>query len=280
MPNPNVMIDLFALAQANAPELEHAYADAQSLRPQADQSHVQAFVDWVDNSSRISINVRVYLVAEIVTGGKYQNIYDWADEQAAVSGQQRETILRERLKQFFDKRISFDNAFENGDSFLYGALNCGGLGLSAYGSCCMVLTQKFEKASTKVAYLNGDSLKVCVDAHGAVNELQVRQNSAPSSHRAVLAAIKHSADLKSSVPADWATLLFGGGSYMEAVFVGNVLVDSLECVRMSAVDYQRHWDMAFSSFGKSFNEAERALIHDFVQIMKAHNAAKPSLVVI
>ena len=54
----------------------------------------------------------------------------------------------------------------------------------------------------------------------------------------------------------------------EVVFVGDVSLNTVQCVRGLKSEYDRMWDMAFASFGRKLGDAERALVHDFVQMRR------------
>jgi hypothetical protein len=125
------------------------------------------FAAWVEAEALISINVKLFVIVELLNGGRYQNTFEWAQEQAVLSGRSVDDALRERLHKFYDKRVTFDRAFNNGEQFRYGALNGGGVGLPEYDPYCVVLTRTFQRSLTDIAWLPGDSLKICFASDGS-----------------------------------------------------------------------------------------------------------------
>src|SRR5260370_4172494 len=119
------------------------------------------FAAWVESEALISINVRAFVILELLDGGHYQNIYEWADEQSRLSGRPAEDALRERLGKYYNKRMTLDGAFVDGNKLRYGALNAGGAGLVAYDPYCLVLIRRFHSALSRVAYFPRDSPEVC-----------------------------------------------------------------------------------------------------------------------
>ncbi len=54
-------------------------------------------------------------------------------------------------------------------------------------------------------------------------------------------------------------------------------MNDLKCVRVSTEEYQQKWELAFSNFGKSLTEPERAEVQDFVQLLRAVKDGKIQL---
>jgi hypothetical protein len=152
------MLDLFAIAAANAPALEQAFEAAVTAMPPQQAASVRDFASWVDTNALISINVKLYVVGDLLSGRSYQNQHELADEQAGLSGRESGEILRENLGSHYEGRVAFDVAFKDGVRFRYGALNAGSAGLTSYGPYCIVLTRAYEQSLAEVAFLPGDSL--------------------------------------------------------------------------------------------------------------------------
>jgi hypothetical protein len=67
---------------------------------------------------------------------------------------------------------------------------------------------------------------------------------------------------------DWHTLVMLRGRYFEVIFVGDVFLDSVECVRVLKVENDAMWDLAFASYGRKLEPAERALAQDFIVLRR------------
>lgn len=263
------MLDLFAIARANAGAVHAAFEAAVAGLPEAEAAAVREFAAWVEAEGLISINDHLCIVVELLTRGRYQNTYEWAKDQASLTGQAVEDILRRRLGGFYDRRVAFDNTFKDGETFRYGALNAGGAGLPKYGSYCLVLARAFQNALPQIAYLPGDSLTVCFSADGQLDQAAVERCATPHAHRHEMVALHRAGEAPVTPKAEWPKLVLGAGRYFEAVFVGEVTLQALNCVRVPRSEYDRKWDRTFASFGKKCGDAERALMHDFRRLLLA-----------
>ncbi|MBF0531313.1 MAG: hypothetical protein HQK55_18995, partial [Deltaproteobacteria bacterium] len=92
-------------------------------------------------------------------------------------------ILEEKLGKYYDRRLAFDNAFEDGTRFRYGALNAGGVGLSLFGDFCMVLNRSFMESLNDAVYLPDDSLVCCFNELHQFDVDAVRRKVCPHTHR-------------------------------------------------------------------------------------------------
>lgn len=262
------MLDLFAIARANANAVQTAFDSAAAALPPDQAVLLREFAAWVEAEALVSINVKLFVIVEFLNGGRYQNTYEWAQEQARLSGRSADDAMRERLHKFYDKRVTFDRAFKNGEQFRYGALNGGGAGLPEYDPYCVVLTRAFQTSLSDIAWLPEDSLKICFASDGSFDTTVVENRTAPDTHRHLLAATERASEVPPTDKRDWAGLVASPGRYFEVVFVGDVSLNTVKCVRMLKTEYDRMWDMAFASFGRKLGDAERALVHDFVQMRR------------
>jgi hypothetical protein len=90
------------------------------------------------------------------------------------------------------------------------------------------------------------------------------------------------AEIEVAQKSEWSQLLISNDSkqYFEIIFIGDGTLSDLHCVRVSAIEYQKKWDLAFTSFGKSLPEPERAEIQDFIQLLRAEKGGKIKLEII
>lgn len=262
-------MDIFAIAEANSERVGQSFESAMQPLPEVEARSVKQFADWVKSHSLISINVKLFVIVELLNGRSFQNIYEWADEQAALSSRPVEDILRERLQGFYDRRRSFDGAFENGTAFRYGAINAGGAGLTNYDPYCLVFTRDFQETRDSIAYLPGDSLIICFDRDGNFREDVVETSVAPHSERHLMVAKERLREIAGTEETTWPALVVSAGRYFEAVFLGEVRLNAIGSVRMMRAEYDRIWDLAFGSFARKLGAAERALIQDLVELRRA-----------
>lgn len=276
------MLDLFSIADKNADNIYKAFNNTITDLPDNEAKQAKEFAEWVEAEALISINLRLFVIAELLGGMPYRNIHEWAQEQATLSGRTKDEILRERLKGFYEKRMTFDQAFEKGEYFRYGALNAGCLGLFAYGAYCAVLTCNFQQSLNQSAYLPDDSLENCFSNADKFDHNILEQSAAPYSHRHWLATNKRIAEVGQTPKKDWGQLLISPASkqYVEIIFIGEITMNSLQCIRISNEEYMQMWELAFGNFSRSQSDAERAWVQDFNQLLHANKDGKIQLKVI
>ena len=190
--------------------------------------------------------------------------------------------MRERLKGFYQKRMTFDRAFQYGERFRYGALNAGGLGLSVYAPYCAVLSPDFSNALDQIACLPGDSLDICFARAGKFDHIDLEKSVGPYSHRHWMVTSQRIGEIDSTPKHYWQQLLVSLDfkRYFEIIFIGDVSLKDLYCVRIPAAEYQAMWELAFANYGRKLSEAERAWVQDFIQLIRASKDGKIQVEVI
>ncbi|MGO8790052.1 MAG: hypothetical protein ACLQVL_22070 [Terriglobia bacterium] len=262
------MLDLFGIAHSNGTAMDERFGSVLAKMLPEHAHLLKDFASWVESNDRISINAKLYVVGDILSGRPIQNTYEFAKEQAHLSGRSVEEILRERLQGFYQTRIAFDRAFTGGEKFCYGAMYVGGPGLTEYGPYCVVLTRAFQESLAQIAYLPGDSLEVCFAADATLDEDAVRRFATPRTHRHFMVAISCASEVPSVERGQWQTLVALQEQYFEVIFIGEVLLKAVEHVCVLKAEYDRMWDLAFASFGKKLGAGERAIGNDFVTLQR------------
>ena len=208
------MVDLFDIAANNRDALDARFSALLSSASTNLAGTLQRFADTVQNHGRVSVNMRPMSLLSFLVLGFHQNIYEWSRSRGEESGKPGEEIIRERLGDFYARRVAFDRYFDKGETFRYGALNIGGPGATVYGDyCTIVLNRVFDGA--QVAYLKSDSLQTYFKADGAVDEAAVREDAALHSHRHASACLKCAPQLEVSGAAHWAALLCSDSDFVE-----------------------------------------------------------------
>lgn len=263
------MLDLFAIAKPNAIAVETAFERVVTALPPEEAASVREFAAWVEAEALIAINVRLLVVVELLNGGCYQNVYEWAQDRSRLCGRPTEDVLRECLGEYYDRRITFDRAFKNGESFRYGALNAGGVGLTRFAPYCVVLSRGFQDSLAEIACLPGDTLKMFFAADGSFDETAVERSATPHTHRHLMVATKRGNEIHQTSKPQWPGLVASENRFFEAVFVGEISLHAVHCVRVPKTEYDRWSDLAFANFGRKLGEAERAFVQDFIQLRRA-----------
>ena len=276
----SLTLDLFALATNNATGLEDTFSNITGASTPEHATLIRDFALWVENETLISINVKLYVVGDLLTGRPHLNTYESALEAAALTGQETEDLVRLHLSTYYVKRTTFDRAFVDGERFRYGALYVGGAGLPEYAPYCLVLAKQFQDALTQAACLSGDSLKVCFRGD-TFDEDSLKQCAAPfRTHRHVLVAIERAKEVTTTPKGEWPNLIAGGGRYFEVVFIGKVSLADLAFVSTLKSEYDRMLTLLLDSFGKKLDEAGRANAHDFRVLLRGVKEGKLRLEVV
>ncbi len=177
-------------------------------------------------------------------------------------------ILREKLGDCYERRVAFDDHFEDGKKFRYGALNIGGMGAMQFGDHCVTLKDSACSNRERLAYLKSDSLKSYVREGQRVDDEAIREDVAPHSHRQYLAALRHSADVPATPEDRWPAILFAGGDYVEAIFVGDLTPEQVESVRLRKTECQELWGYAFEEFRGKLSNSNRFRADTFAMILR------------
>jgi hypothetical protein len=260
-------MDLFTVAQSNGSGLAARMAAVAASLPPSDRPSLERFADRVRDDGRMSINMRQGVLLTFLLSAKHQNIYEWAEGRATRSTTKTaQEIIRERLGTFYELRIAFDSFFVRGAELRYGALNIGGVGASRYGSYCSVV-KDIGAPKFQVAYLRADSLKTYMLPGPRVDGPAVEQDAAPHRERHCLAGIKHAAEVVKRLDAAWPEVLCNNDDYVEAIFVGDLAPDDIECVRMTKADHEDLYDLAFEDFRTKLRPADHLEIDTFIMTL-------------
>jgi hypothetical protein len=259
--------DLFALAASNLVALARRYDDLQGVLSGGDLAGWEQFGAAVAQTGHVSINMRTTGLLRFIDSGRHMNVYEVAAEVSSKTGRPVDEILQKHLGKYYEKRVSFDTHFVDGQLFRYGALNIGCAGATRYGEFCLVLNTTYVDQLAKLAYLKSDSLRDYMLPGPTVNEPAIREDLATHAHRHMLASIKYEQDLRGKSQTDWSEVLCNSDSYIEAIFVGDFEVTHLRLVRITLSDYQRFADLAIESVRENATRADRLVAADFARLL-------------
>jgi hypothetical protein len=265
-------INLFEIARVNCPHLDGRFQTVNH------QPLVSEFADHVKNLGLVSINMRIKDLANFLITNKYLNSYEWAEEQSIILGRPPEDILKEKLRDFYERRVSFDRTFEYGQNFRYGALNTGGAGCTYYGNFSILMRESFPINLEEIAYLSGDSLKYFMRLDGHPDIENIRQESSAHSHRHYLATLKHILAIPSSNELEWPIMICSGTDYIEAIFVQEVIPDSIKEIRLPVDEHSRLNNLVFEGFDRPLDIHERAEVDAFQTILEKIDEKSLSLI--
>ena len=261
-------MNIFTLASQNAENLKHSYRLLEGRCKDKHELDVfNEFVRLIEDEWTISINMRPFTLNNFLITSSYKNIYTLKKENGneikrmGKSGISIEQAIKKHLKGYYKPRTTFDQTFEDGDKFKYGALTIGGLGLQKYGEYCIVIKRKQSEKYATLAFIKEDSLHYVEGSH--VDMKRLSQDIADREYVHVLAALKHEEDIKNIPAHQWTSLICGDECYIEAVTTGNIQKKHIESIRISKKYYDFIRDLFYKEFISEISDDEKRLLYDF-----------------
>lgn len=201
---PAPKLNLYELARLNADYMRERY---ERVRDESSETTeiVERFCQRVERDGRVSINTKSLRLLSMLRNGYYPNPHDEARERARHEGGDSEDYLKQSQSGFYQKRVTFERSFVDGENFRYGALGIAGTGLAFYGLYCLVLHS--PHGDDRLALLPANSLKrfMCDDFRMDTEALQ--REVAPWPNRHHLAAHKHAHEVPHCPESAWPTMM-------------------------------------------------------------------------
>ena len=213
--------------------------------------------------------MRPMVLLDFLRHDRLLNIHEWAERISTRSGKPATEILREKLGPYHERRMAFDQHFDHGMKFRYGALSIGGLGATRFGEYCAIFKHAEVLAQCEVGYLKGDSLNDYVGPGPGVDEMKLQAECATDASKHFLATTKHIADAASQPRDAWAKMLCSADNYVEVIFQGTLRSGNLGAVRISKLDFELYWECAYNEFREKLSELERFRVDAFAVIDEA-----------
>ena len=266
-------MDFHKICGGNDPAIERAFHDLCAIAGDPDRASLLAFVEFVAREGRVGINMRPMVLLEFLGNGKLLNIHEWAARASVHGGLSAEEALRQKLGSYYDRRVAFDGAFEEGHRFRYGALKGGGLGAYQYGELCSIFQHAQVLSFCLVGYLKSDSLNAYMGVGAVLDEEKLSAECVSDACKHFLAGVKL-ADAAKSLPADrWPGALCNSVDYIEVILLGDLEPDHLDAVRIAKGDFDLYREYAYNEFREKLSELDRYRVDAFAQIDERLNAA-------
>jgi hypothetical protein len=125
-------------------------------------------VSRIRNDGCFSANCKPATLLRILEGEDWMNAFELAEREAARRGVAPDVALREKLGEFYERRVAFEGRAGAGRHFYYGALNAGGMGAPRYGRLCVVFGP-CGRRDDETVWLSHDSLKGAWFAEGCAD---------------------------------------------------------------------------------------------------------------
>lgn len=261
-------LDLFALARDNETPLSKRLDDRRAALEVLHAAQLDLFCQNVKERGGVSINMKPWKLLMFLESGRYLSAAEVASVRAAGSGRTPDEQFRLDQGSYYARRVLFEGSFEQGELFLYGALNIGGAGAAEYGIFCAFLDDEVMR-ELPGAFLPDNSLELYVKAAGvlALDESSLRQDVAAPAQRHCLAALKHENDLPSTEAPQWADMICCRERFVEAVFVGNITPERVKEFRVKRDELVRLYDLGFNDMLGALNPSDRIELDEFNKTM-------------
>ena len=107
-----------------------------------------------------------------------------------------------------------------------------------------------------------------------MDDARIAGDAAPHSHRQHLALLKHAPELPHAPDDGWPRLVCANDRYLEAIFVGDLVPEVLECVRMQRTDHDLYFELLANDFRTRLPAADRMVVDLFRMIRKVLKARR------
>jgi hypothetical protein len=175
--------------------------------------------------------------------------------------------------------VAFEEAWEHGETFIYGAVNAGGPGIRTYGDFCLLVENPEDPTPFGLAVFPADTVKRYTN--GGLQITLAEQEAAAWSERAAAAVVALWVDALAHPEAAWPRLVCGVDAYLETPRAGALPIDRVDEVRMGASFYEdlvHYQGKRFS--GEPLQAHEWALTDAFRIVQKWRAAYDTSLTVV
>lgn len=142
-------------------------------------------------------------------------------------------VFEEEQGDWLVRREGFEALWRHGPTFVYGAVNAGGMGAARprFGPFCLVVSDPAAGAD-EIAVLPADSARRYCSPSGVVDEQLARSEAVTWRHRGHLATIERADDVAMTPPAGWPQLICSPRRYLEAIVTPGPPLGSIDAVRI------------------------------------------------
>lgn len=131
------------------------------------------------------------------------------------------------------RREAFEDLWEHGRTFIYGAVNAGGMGvLGDFGRICLVVQDPERRNPHVLAVFPADTAARYTDEMGAVDDRRAQEEVTAWAARGELAVLERQNEAMASTAPDWPRVLCRPEAYLEAVFAGPLPLEALSEARL------------------------------------------------
>ncbi len=220
--------DLTATAAGNSPARQ---ALARTVLEAGGSGKLQRF-RWLAASSALSTNVDFDKVVVYDKAGEVLHTRSYYAERhgGATAGL---SVFAKQQGSWLIRREAFEDLWEHGRAFVYGAVNAGGMGvMGGFGPICLVVQDPEQQRPQALAAFPADTAARYTDATGAVDGRLAQEEATAWMVRGELAVIQRQSEVKASATHEWPGVLCRPTAYLEAIFAGSLPLEALSEVRL------------------------------------------------
>jgi len=269
--------NIFEMGDKNSDQLKTCYdIIREKHKEQGNLCVLDTFTELTESRWTISVNMRLATISSFIKYGTYQNVSEFVKEIEKYSDkeQQSSKVPNKPQKTDVDKRVIFEQTFEFGENFKYGALNIGGIGVTIYGEFCVIFKRSKVKDYSSLIFIKKDSVKGdYVDNNGCVDFTKLAQDMANKENIHLLATIKHEEDLKQISDSRWSGMLCCDTDYIEAITHNDIIDDHVDIVRISKKDryepFKTILDICYDKDkARNMTEKDKKAIYNHAQLLR------------
>ena len=229
------------------------------------------FAQFIGEKCAISINMLPNTIIKFFILGEYKNVNESRDdmihELEATRGIHisQEIAIKNRLGKWYNSRKIFEDTFDNGKKFKYGALNIGGMGSEKYGDFCVIFSRS-RLANTKAVFIKEDSLKYVTDSK--VNKEKLKNDVADMDHVPYLAVLKHKEDIKMNGLDHSPHIICNDRDYIESIIQEDLLISHIEKIRINSESYDKYQLYLNNYLTSHLEDLERYIFYDYLHIIQ------------
>ncbi len=174
----------------------HRLAEAQRAglqeRLEAAPNPVEEVARKVQTQARLSVNMKPSILRAVLKGERHLNMFEYAEREARETGRGVDEILRDRLGDWYTRRIAFEVEMGGGRNFHYHCLNVGGLGAQRFGRLCVIDRRDPSDRPPEPVWIAWDSLghEEFWDGADGLDQRALAEWVAPCDEPGALAALK------------------------------------------------------------------------------------------
>lgn len=223
-------VDLAATAAGNSPARQ-AQAQAVLAAAGSGKPQLQRF-RWLAASSALSTNVEFDKVVVYDEAGEVLDTRGYYAKRhgGAAAGL---SVFAKEQGSWLARREAFEDLWEHGRAFIYGAVNAGGMGvLGDFGRICLVVQDPERRNPHALAVFPADTAARYTDEAGVVDGRLAQEEATAWPARGELAVIERQSEAAATSAHNWPRVLCRPEAYLEAVFAGPLPLEALSEARL------------------------------------------------